>query len=167
MGLISGLVDLILLVFSVVLLLSIPLIDAQVVLPPRLFPSQLLELKQWYREEFGDYLMGEKPHFFVGLVWVEILLLWPLSLANVIGILRRKGWAGRTLLMVGVSTATSMTTIMAELLGSGRASEKLLQMYTPFAAFSVLAILRGLFPRRRHSTHTSASHASSARKKRA
>ena len=55
--------------------------------------------------------------------------------------------------------------IMAELLGSGKASEQLLQIYFPFGVFALLAILRGLFYRPRRATST--SHASSSRKKRA
>ncbi|XP_020256595.1 transmembrane protein 97 [Asparagus officinalis] len=165
MGLISGLVDAIILVFSAVLAIATPLIDSQTIVPSHLYPSALIELKQWYRDQYGDYLMQEEPHFFVGLVWVEILFLWPLCLLNIYGILRRKNWVKTTLIMAGVCSATSMACIMAELLGSGRASDKLLQMYVPFVAFAVLATLRGLFPpRRRSSSAASTSH--SSRKKR-
>ncbi|XP_020274130.1 uncharacterized protein LOC109848840 isoform X2 [Asparagus officinalis] len=38
--------------------------------------------------------------------------------------------------------------IMSELLGSGRESKKLVQMYSPFVVFAILATLRGLFPPR-------------------
>ncbi|XP_010923967.2 uncharacterized protein [Elaeis guineensis] len=166
MGLISGLVDAVVVLFSAVLAVAVPLIDAQTVLPGSLFPAPLVELKKWYSEAYGDYLMAEKPHFFVGIVWVEIAFLWPLSLANIYGILARRPWAATTSLMAGVSAATSMATLMAELMLSGKASDRLIQMYSPFLVFALFAMLRGLFshPRR---TSTAASHSSSARKKRA
>ncbi|XP_065037213.1 uncharacterized protein LOC135672645 [Musa acuminata AAA Group] len=165
MGFISGLVNVVVVLFSCVVAVAVPLIVAQICLPGWLYPAPLVELKQWYGEVFGDYLVTEKPHFFTGLVWVDIAFVWPLSLANVYGILARRPWVSTTSLMAGVSTATSMAAIMAELLGSGKASEQLLQIYFPFGVFALLAILRGLFYRPRRATST--SHASSSRKKRA
>lgn len=166
MGFVSGAVDSVILLFSAVLILAAPLIDGQSCLPTRFFHPALIDLRRWYIEEFGDYLSKEKPHFFVGLAWVEIVLVWPLSIANVYGILARRSWVATTSLMAGVSIITSMAPLMAELLGSGRSSDKLLQMYSPFVAFSVLAILKGLFSGPPH-TGIKASHAPSARKKRA
>lgn len=91
--------------------MAVPLIDAQTCFSSSLYPAQLVELKSWYAEQYGDYLMKEKPGFFLGLVWVEILLLWPLSIANVYGILSGKRWAATTSLMTGVSAGTSMVLI--------------------------------------------------------
>ncbi|XP_010930547.2 uncharacterized protein [Elaeis guineensis] len=166
MGLISGLVDAVVVLFSAVLAVAVPLIDAQTVLPGSLFPAPLVQLKQWYGEEYGDYLMVEKPHFFVGLVWVEIAFLWPLSLANIYGILARRPWSATTSLMAGVSAATSMAALMAELMLSGKASDRLIQMYSPFLVFALFAILRGCLSHPRRTIATS-SHAPSVRKKRA
>lgn len=56
---------------------------------------------------------------------------------------------------------------MAEVLGSGRASEKLIHMYSPFGAFAVCAILRGIIPRAKKTSFASGSHGPSTRKKRA
>ncbi|KAJ8513539.1 hypothetical protein OPV22_003973 [Ensete ventricosum] len=99
-----GLVNVVVVLFSGVLAVAVPLIGSQICLPGWLYPAPLVELKQWYGEVFGDYLMTEKPHFFTGLVWLEMIFLWPLSIANVYGILARRPWASTTSLMAGVST---------------------------------------------------------------
>lgn len=68
MGALLKLVDAVLFVFFVVIAVAAPLIDAQTCLPESLFPSVLVELKNWYAREYGDYLMTQKPHFIVGIV---------------------------------------------------------------------------------------------------
>ncbi|KAM0943831.1 putative EXPERA domain-containing protein [Dioscorea sansibarensis] len=146
MGVLSWLVSGVVVLFSAVLVVAVPLIDAQTCFSSSLYPAQLVEFKSWYAEQYGDYLMKEKPGFFLGLVWIEVLLLWPLSIANVYGILSGKRWAATTSLMAGVSSGTSMAALMGELIGSGRASNKLLQMYFPFVFFAIFAIIRGLVP---------------------
>ncbi|KAJ3670417.1 hypothetical protein LUZ60_010741 [Juncus effusus] len=165
MGIISLFLDTIILLFSLTISLSAPLIDAQVILPSSLYPSPLISLHKWYAGQFGDYLMTEKPLFFVGLVWIEILCLWPLCVMNVYGVLKGKSWVKTTALMAGVCAGTSMAAIMSEILGSGRASEKLIQMYTPFLLFVICAISRGFISRGKRAS-SSASHGPSARKKR-
>ncbi|KAI9178503.1 hypothetical protein LWI28_027319 [Acer negundo] len=146
MGALVKLIDAILFLFFVVMALAAPLIDSQMFLSPEFYPSFLVDLKQWYTTEYGDYLFAEKPHFFVGVVWLELLFLWPLSIVNIFGILCSKPWFNTTCLIYGVSVATSMTAVLAELMGSGKASEKLMMMYSPFMGLGVLAFLRGLIP---------------------
>ncbi|PQQ17943.1 transmembrane protein 97-like [Prunus yedoensis var. nudiflora] len=146
MGALVKLVDATLFVFFVVIALAAPLIDAQTCLPQSLFPSVLVELKSWYARQYGDYLVTQKPHFFVGIVWLELLFQWPLSIANLYGILAAKSWFNTTCLIYGVSVFTSMVTILSELVQSGKASDKLLYVYFPFLGLGVLAILRGLLP---------------------
>ncbi|MCL7031577.1 hypothetical protein MKW94_009781 [Papaver nudicaule] len=85
-----------------------PLFDGQTILPIEFFPKLLIDLKSNYAQENNDYLISEKPHFFVGLVWVELLLQWPLCMANLYGILNKKSWVKNTCLIYGVSTATGM-----------------------------------------------------------
>ncbi|MCL7033370.1 hypothetical protein MKW94_002998, partial [Papaver nudicaule] len=85
-----------------------PLFDGQTILPIEFFPKLLIDLKSNYAQENNDYLISEKPHFFVGLVWVELLLQWPLCVANLYGILNKKSWVKKTCLIYGVSTATGM-----------------------------------------------------------
>ncbi|MCL7024182.1 hypothetical protein MKW94_007275 [Papaver nudicaule] len=139
----------------------VPLLDGQAILPIEFFPKFLVESKSNYAKENNDYLVSEKPHFFVGLIWVDILLLWPLCIANLYGIVRRKSWVKQTCLIYGVSNATGMAAILSELIRSGReGSSKLVNIYAPFMAFSIICILNGL-------TTTSKSSSTVGRKKRA
>ncbi|KAB5541448.1 hypothetical protein DKX38_014422 [Salix brachista] len=138
------LIDFILFVFFMVIAVAAPLIDAQTCLPLAFFPDFLINLKRWYGHHYGDYLIIEKPHFFVGLVWLELLFQWPLSLLNLYAILASKSWFNTTCLIYGASVLTSMVAILAELLGSGKASDDLLMMYYPFLGLGMLCIVRGL-----------------------
>lgn len=139
-------VDTILFIFFLIIAIAAPLLDAQACLPINIFPNILVDLNTWYAHEYGDYLVSEKPHFFVGLIWLELLFAWPLSIASLYGLVTGKSWLPTTCLLYGVSTMTAMVAILSEFVGSGKASEKLLKMYAPFMGFAVLAIVRGLLP---------------------
>uniref|UniRef100_A0A2P2QX43 Uncharacterized protein MANES_12G075500 n=1 Tax=Rhizophora mucronata TaxID=61149 RepID=A0A2P2QX43_RHIMU len=167
MGAFLKLMDFVLFAFFLLIAVVAPLMDAQTCLPRSLFPDILVDLKQWYSSEYGDYLIAEKPNFFVGLVWLELLLQWPLSLLNLYGILSAKPWVNTTSLIYGVSTFTSMVAILAELVGSGKASDKLMMLYYPVLGFSALAILRGLMPHGGKSISAIGKRPAFARKKRA
>ncbi|KAE8678408.1 putative Ras-related small GTP-binding family protein [Hibiscus syriacus] len=67
MGFSCKAVDTLLLVVFTVMLFVGPLIDAQLVFPETAFPEVLVRLKQRYADEFQDYLVVEKPNFFVAL----------------------------------------------------------------------------------------------------
>lgn len=101
-------VDTILFVFFLIIALGAPLLDAQACLPASIFPDILVRLNTWYANEYGDYLVFEKPHFFVGLVWLELVYAWPLAVASLYGIVAGKPWLRTTCLLYGVSTLTSM-----------------------------------------------------------
>lgn len=165
MGVVSAVADAVVVLFSLTIAVAAPLIDAQSVLPHTLYPAPLRDLKRWYADEFGDYLMAQPPGFLRGLVWFELAFLWPLAVANLYGVLARRRWAATTSLIAGVSTLTSMSAILGEILGSGIATDKLLQMYVPFVVFAVVAILRGLCPC--SSSAAAPSLGPSSRKKRA
>lgn len=108
MGCVIKLIDAILLVFFLLMSIVIPLFDAQNCLPKEYYPNVLVDLNSWYMNDYGDYLVAEKPHFFVGLIWMEVVVLWPLSILNVVGIISSKSWFTTTCLMFGSSVATSM-----------------------------------------------------------
>jgi hypothetical protein len=112
MGVALKLVDAILLLFFLLIAIVVPLIDAQTVLPLSYFPDLLVDLKNWYTNEYQDYLVLEKPHFFVGLVWLEILFQWPLALLNLYAIFASKPWFSTTCLIYGVSVSTSMVCLV-------------------------------------------------------
>ncbi|KAL9855383.1 putative sigma intracellular receptor 2, EXPERA domain-containing protein [Arabidopsis thaliana] len=144
MGALGKLIDVALFVYFVSMAIIAPLIDGQTSLPSGIYPAFLTDLKSKYIADFGDYLLMEKPHFLVGLVWHELLFLWPLSIANVYAILAGKSWFGTTCLLYGASLVTSMAAILGDMIGSGKASDRLLMMYVPFMGFGILAVLRGL-----------------------
>ncbi|XP_010522329.1 PREDICTED: transmembrane protein 97 [Tarenaya hassleriana] len=168
MGAFCKLIDFVLFFFFAVIAVSAPLIDGQTSLPSGIYPEALVDLKKWYSTEFGDYLFVEKPNFLVGLVWHELLFLWPLSIANIYAILAGKSWFGTSCLLFGASIVASMAATLGELLGSGKASDKLLMMYVPFLGFGMLAILRGLVSSSSKTTGASSKRSAIlARKKRA
>ncbi|XP_059282247.1 uncharacterized protein LOC132036043 [Lycium ferocissimum] len=146
MGAFVKLLDFLLFIYFFFLTIIIPLFDGQSVFPKHMFPPFLVDLKSWYTQEYGDYLVSEKPHFFVGLIWLELLVAWPLCVTSLYAIVAGKSWINTTCLLYGVSTLTAMVAILSEMKGSQRASDKLLMVYYPFLAFAVLAILRGLLP---------------------
>ncbi|VVA90055.1 unnamed protein product [Arabis nemorensis] len=117
-----------------------PIVGGQTVLPERIFPEFLTDLKSNYISDFGDYLLIEKPYFVVGLFWHELLFLWPISIANVYAILTGKSWFGTTCLLYGASLVTSMAAILGEMIGSGKASDRLLMLYVPFMVIGIVAV---------------------------
>lgn len=118
MGALCTLVDATLFVFFLFISIVAPLIDGQTCLPAHLFPPFLVELKSSYAHDYGDYLISENPHFFVGNVWFELVFQWPLAVASVYGIAAGKSWVSTTCLMYGASTLTSMVNSLLSLFPS-------------------------------------------------
>uniref|UniRef100_A0A453M292 EXPERA domain-containing protein n=1 Tax=Aegilops tauschii subsp. strangulata TaxID=200361 RepID=A0A453M292_AEGTS len=112
MGVLSAVADAVVVLFSLTIAMAAPLIGAQSVLPPHLYPAPLRDFKRWYAAEFDDYLMAQPPAFLRGIFWLEIAFLWPLSVVTIYGVLARRRWAATTSLMAGVSTLTSMVTLV-------------------------------------------------------
>ncbi|MCD9561553.1 hypothetical protein HAX54_020720 [Datura stramonium] len=108
MGAFVKLLDLLLFVYFFFIAIVAPLFDGQTALPNHMFHPVLVDLKSWYTQEYGDYLVSEKPHFFVGLIWLELLFAWPLCLLSLYAIAAAKSWLNTTCLLYGVSTLTAM-----------------------------------------------------------
>ncbi|KAI9094266.1 hypothetical protein K1719_026848 [Acacia pycnantha] len=88
--------------------------------------------------------MIEQPHFFVGLICYEFFFQFPLILLNLNAILSSKPWFKTTCLVCGVALSSAMAGILSEMVGSRRASAKLLTLYVPVMVLGMLATLRGL-----------------------
>ncbi|TVU17269.1 hypothetical protein EJB05_33288, partial [Eragrostis curvula] len=153
-------------ILSLTISFSAPLLGAQAVLPRSLYPEPLQAFRRWYAAEFDDYLLGPNPPgFFRGVIWLEFVFLWPIAVATFYGVLTRRPWVASTSLMAGVNTLTATSAILGDILGSGRATPKLLLSYVPFGVLGVIAILRGLCSCSQRIA-VGSSPTSSARKKR-
>ncbi|CAN0914518.1 Sigma intracellular receptor 2 [Linum grandiflorum] len=146
MGAFLKLVDFLLFFVFLVIALAAPLFDAQTCLPRAYFPDALVDLHEWYGKEYGDYLTVEKPHFFVGMVWLELFFQWPLAILNLYAILASKPWFNTSCLIYGVSLISTMVPILSEMVLSEKASDKMMMIYAPFLGAGVVAMLRGFVP---------------------
>lgn len=145
-------VDAVAALFSLVMALGAPLFDSQVVLPLSLYPAPLVDVFRWFVAEFDNYIVADRPPFFRGLVWLDLAFLWPVSLANLYGIIARRRWSATTSLMAGVHMLTYLSAMFGEMLGSGRATPKLLGLYVLFLVFAVASVARGLCSRSAQAT---------------
>ncbi|KAF8776574.1 hypothetical protein HU200_003292 [Digitaria exilis] len=132
MAIVSKAADAVAALFSLLIAVAAPLLDSQVVLPRHLYPARLVDVHQWFAAEFDHYLVADPPPFFRGLVWLALAFLWPVCVSNLYGILARRRWVATTSLMAGVFMLTYLSAMFGEMLGSGRATTRLLQFYVPF-----------------------------------
>jgi hypothetical protein len=98
--------------FSLIMAVAAPLFDSQVVLPVSLYPAPLVDIFRWFTAEFDNYVVADAPPFLRGLVWLDLAFLWPVSVANLYGILARRRWSAATSLMAGVYMLTYLVTIV-------------------------------------------------------
>ena len=106
MAVVTVAVDAVVALFSLTMAVAVPLFDSQVVLPPGLYPAPLVGIFRWFIAEFGHYVVADPPPFFRSLVWLDLAFLWPVSVANLYGILARRRWSAATSLMAGVYMLT-------------------------------------------------------------
>ncbi|KAI3837935.1 hypothetical protein MKW92_032289 [Papaver armeniacum] len=137
--LINGLLS----IYFFFLSIQIPLFNGQTILPIEIFPKFLVELVSKYARDNNDYLISDKPRFFIGIVWAELLLQWPLlhvameinkctytlCTANFFGIVKKRSWVKKTCLVYGISAGS------LKLVGI---------FYVPFMVVAVICILNGL-----------------------
>ncbi|XP_058071366.1 uncharacterized protein LOC131220507 [Magnolia sinica] len=138
--------DVILLPFFLLIAVFVLLIDVQICFPTRTFPQFLVDLKEWYIEEFDDFLMVERPPLIVAAVWLVILFQWPLAIASIFGIIGKKSWYKTTYLMYGVSACSVMAPVLGHMIGTGKASDKMVMIHSSVLGPALIAILRGLVP---------------------
>jgi hypothetical protein len=114
MAIVSKAADAVVVLFSLLVAVAAPLFDSQVVLPRRLYPAPLVHIYRWFTVEFDHYLMADPPPFFRGFIWLALVFLWPVCVANLYGVLacRRRLFA-TTSLMAGVFVLTYLVTIYA------------------------------------------------------
>ncbi|PIA27488.1 hypothetical protein AQUCO_07700040v1 [Aquilegia coerulea] len=165
---ISRVIDAVLSFCFCFLVINILVLDIQICLPSHLLPQFLIDVYSWHIRINEDYLFVERPNFFIGIVALESLVHLPLSIANAYGLITKKAWSSTTCLIQGVSTVTCLVAIYWEMVGSQKASRKMLMIYSPFMGFGLLAIVRGLYvPVYTKTTITHVSKTSMATKKRA
>ncbi|XP_022775736.1 sigma intracellular receptor 2-like [Durio zibethinus] len=153
MGALGKVVDLILLLTFLAISVVAPFLDSQTFLPQSMFPDFLVRFYKWYAIENQDYLLLEKPHFFIALMKLELFFVWPLALLNIYGLLTSKPWFNTSCLIFGAALITSTTAMVGDMIGSQKpSSDKLVMMYSPFIAFGALAVLRGLVSQCKAST---------------
>ncbi|GMI99835.1 hypothetical protein like AT1G05210 [Hibiscus trionum] len=168
MGFIGKVVDTMLLFTFLSMSLVPPLLDSQALLPESVVPDVLLRLYKWYTTEHQDYLLLERPAFFIALTKLELFYVWPLAMINLYGLLTAKPWFKSTCLIFGSALLTSTTAMVGDMLGSQKPmAGKLAMMYSPFIALGFLAVLRGLLTPSTKASSGYANGPASAVKKRA
>ncbi|XVE91759.1 hypothetical protein REPUB_Repub01dG0039100 [Reevesia pubescens] len=165
MGALCKVVDSILLLLFLLISVAVPLVDTQTLFPQSLYPDLLVLIYKWFEVEFQHFLLVEKPHFFVALVWLALIFLWPLALLNVYGMLASKPWFNTTCLIFAASFITTLVAILGEILGSPKATDKLLMFYFLLIGMGVLALLRGLVSQSGKAAPTIGKGPAQARKK--
>lgn len=96
-------VDGLLFVYFVVLAVVVPVMHSPACLPADVVPAFSAEFNRWFAGTTDDYLMSELPHFFVGLLSLELFFQWPLVILSVYAIATAKPWFSTVALIYGVS----------------------------------------------------------------
>lgn len=97
-------VDRVLLVYLVVQAVVAPILHSPACLPGHVVPAFSVEFRTWFIETFDDYLLSEKPHFVVGILYLELFFQWPLALAFVYAVATTNSrFIATTSLIYGVS----------------------------------------------------------------
>ncbi|GMI99834.1 hypothetical protein like AT1G05210 [Hibiscus trionum] len=142
MGNLGKVVDGLLLLAFVGILVIVPL-D----IPDSVVPYDRNPFYKFYTAVSQDYLVLERPPFFMALMMLELFYLFPLAVLNIYGLLAGKPWFNSTCLIFGSSIIASTTAMVGDILGSGKPSAAFMaRLYSPFIPLGVLAVVRGLVP---------------------
>ncbi|KAE8657389.1 hypothetical protein F3Y22_tig00116995pilonHSYRG00020 [Hibiscus syriacus] len=137
-------------------------------IPESILPYHLNPLYRFYTTISRDYLVLDKPPFFMALMMLELFYLFPLAVLNIYGMLTAKPWFNSTCLLFGASLITSTTAMLGDILGSDKPSADFMaKLYSPFIALGALTVLRGLVPQRGTATPIIGNGPGSALKKKA
>ena len=105
------------------------------VLPRAWYPAWATAAFDWYGATYGDPLILGQPAWFKALVWVEVLLQLPFFFVGAAWFAAGDPRVVRPAAAYGVSTATTLVPILAELLTSPAAAPAratLLAFYAPY-----------------------------------
>ena len=113
------------------------LIDAQVVLPPRVVPKFARNALRWHISTNNDVLMAHQPAWLRSLVMCELVFQLPFFFVAISALRRRDEGAKGWLLAYGAHTATTLAPILQYIWESDAiASElerwKLIGVYSPY-----------------------------------
>jgi len=144
---ITKVIDIILVLFLINVATTAPL-DLGLLLQLRGGPTSS-PLLPWYKIKVGEYLATQKPAWFIGIVWLEVFFLWPLSVLNLYALVKRPHppphWFRFTSLIYGASYAASLIPVTAEViqLKSGGVPSAILVLYFLFIGCGALLMYRG------------------------
>eukprot|EP00850_Spirogloea_muscicola_P000354 SM000001S04756 [mRNA] locus=s1:2006109:2009344:+ [translate_table: standard] len=137
--------DALLVAFFALHILTTVLVDAQLVLPAERFPAALQSLVRWHVATYKDFLVGEKPLWFVSLVWCEVLFQLPFYVVAVYAFLYERSWIRVPAIVYAAHTATTMVPILTVILCSSLSRADRLALtgvYLPFLVLPLLVLLR-------------------------
>eukprot|EP00270_Netrium_digitus_P015012 TRINITY_DN5195_c0_g1_i1.p1 TRINITY_DN5195_c0_g1~~TRINITY_DN5195_c0_g1_i1.p1 ORF type:complete len:167 (+),score=40.29 TRINITY_DN5195_c0_g1_i1:53-553(+) len=124
------------------------LMDGQMVLPPWLFPQFLQKGLSFHILTFQDFLVRERPSWFLGLIWCELLLQVPFFLAGTYAFIKGKEWIRTPALLYCAQASGSMVPILAAIVTevSMSVTERaaLGSLYLPFLIIPILFLHRCL-----------------------
>ncbi|KAK9827912.1 hypothetical protein WJX74_008856 [Apatococcus lobatus] len=111
-------------------------IDSQAIFPKAWYPGWATKTLDWYLATYEDPLMRDMPPWFMALAANEIFVQLPFFFVGAYAFLTGKHWIRMPALLYGVSTATTLLPILAELLSQpGPHTTILVAFYLPYLIF--------------------------------
>ncbi|KAI3853496.1 hypothetical protein MKW92_053445 [Papaver armeniacum] len=92
----------ILLIYFPLMVIKAPLLDLYMFLPATSSNGNLLKMRG-----YNNHTQQFKPHFYVDILWLDLLIKWPICIFNFYGLFTNKYWVRMTCLMYGVFRSRS------------------------------------------------------------